>query len=332
MSKLVKVAEAAIQAVDKKDRQLFNKIQVALNAFMLEPVRAVRKKIQAVGVSTDFAQLTKDAYNVTIQEDNFDLGWERVFRMVTLGRGQDSWEIYDVDNSLTFHKVEEGQRIQVDELSGSKITAYVDYYGGALGWTDKMIRFRKVPAMVDMAMIFRNNFWTNKANNHYALVAAAAAVAGNQTAYQGVNADGQLRRDIQTLNRGAFALSNRNKDKGYGDTANVRLVLYANPLDKARINAAIRATTNQTLGAGNGTVGQQVDWNIEVIYTFNTAITAQHPVMVLPYNKIQRADAMQPTTFTQPKDPLTLNELQAVWAIYGAIVGDTDQVQRIDLI
>lgn len=318
------------QALEKGDRKTADKVQVALNAFMLKPKKLITKQIQAVGVSTDFARLTKDAYNVTIEEDNFDLGYQRAFRDVTVGKGQDSWEIYTVTDGLTFRKIPEGGRIRVEGLTGEKITAYVDKYGGALGWTDEMIRFRKIAAMVDMAMIFRNNFWLNKANNHYALLAAATLV-NPVLAWQGVAADGQLRRDIQTINEAAFQLSNANKDKGYGDTANVRMILYANPRDKARINAAFRATTNQTLGAGNSTVGTELEWNIDVIYTFNASIVARQPVLVLPRNKIQKADVMQPTTFTQPKDPLTLNELQAVWAYYGAVIADTDQVKKLTL-
>ena len=82
--------DSVAKAVETKDIKLFNQIQVALSAFLMQPKMAIKKKIQAVGVSTDFAQLTKDAYNVTVQEDNFDLGWERVFRTVTLGKNQDS--------------------------------------------------------------------------------------------------------------------------------------------------------------------------------------------------------------------------------------------------
>ena len=164
----------------KHDGVAKSKALVAFQAFMQKPKKQVTK-IQASGVSTDFAILTKDAFNVTLATDNFDMGWERAFRQVTLGRGQDSWEIYDVANGITFSKVEEGQRIALDKLSGTKTTGYVDYYGGALGWTDKMIRFRRIPAMVDKALAFRNKFWTNKADNHYTLIAAAAA--GNVTAY-----------------------------------------------------------------------------------------------------------------------------------------------------
>ena len=182
--------------------------------------------------------------------------------------------------------------------------------------------------MVDKALAFRNKFWTNKADNHYTLIAAAAA--GNVTAYQGVAGDGQARRDILTINLAAFTLGNRLKDKGYGDMATAPLILYANPYDEQRIEAAFRTITNALVGTNN--IGQQVTKRpIRRIYTYNSNIVSGSPIMCLPGQKSQKADAMQPTTYTQPKDPLTLNELQAVWAIYGAVCADTDQFQTITL-
>jgi hypothetical protein len=194
--------------------------------------------------------------------------------------------------------------------------AKVEYYGGALGWTDKMIRFRKLARMADAARIFRNEYFVTKANVHYALLAAAGAIPANITPYRGVAANGQLQRDIQTINRAAYNLGNRNKDKGYGDTANTQFVMYANPLLKDRINAAFAATTSALAAAGQ--TGDTIGYNIRVVYTFNSYV-ATRPIMVLPGRKIQRADA------------LTLNITQAVWAIYGAIVADTDQVEGITL-
>lgn len=310
------------------------KVKGALQAFLTAPKSAVRKqvqalraKMQATGVSTDLIQTLADQFTVTVQEDNFDLGYESAFREVPLGQGQDFWEIYDVGNSLTFQKVEEGQRIEAAGITGTKATAYVDYYGGAIGWTDKMIRFRKVAAMVDMAMIFRNKFWANKADNFYALLAAAATT--NTLAYQGVTADGQLQRDIQTINEGCFQIANRCKDKGYGDTANARFILYYNLKDRARIRAALAATTQALATAG--ATGDIVDYNIEPRSTLNSNVLAGYPVIVLPGQKIQRAEALAPTTYTAPQDVLTLNQVQAVWAIYGGIVADTDQAEKITL-
>jgi hypothetical protein len=324
------------KAVNTGDRNIGNQISVALNAFMMKPKLEVMKniqafkKIQAVASSTDFAKLVSDAFNVTIGAQAFDLGYEQAFKSVPLGTREDTWDIYDVQNALAFHLIPEGNSIHLDELSGSVVTAHVDYYGGGLGWTDKMIRYRKVAAMVDMAMIFRNRFWSNKAANHYLLVAAAAALAGNTTAWQAGGTN--LLRDIATLNLAAFTLTNRLRNKGYDpqNMAAANLLLYANPLDKTRIAAALTATRNTVIGAT--TLNQQVDWSITPIYTYDASIVHDHPVLVLPGNKMQRADDMQPTTFTKPQDPLTLNLLQTVWAIYGAIIADTEQVMTVDLV
>lgn len=325
------VREIAIENQPDKNRIKEHNVKKALQAFLYKPKTLFKKKIQAVGVSTDFPIITKESFNVTIESDNFDMKWEMAFRNVPLGKNQDSWEIYNVANSLTFFKVEEGQRIEVAGISGSKATGVVDYYGGALGWTDKMVRFRKVPAMIQMAETFRNKFWTNKANNHYALLAAAAALS--ITGWQGAVGSGRTRRDILTINRAAFDLTNRLKDKGYGDMANAPLIMFANPFDEDRIEAAFRALTSSMVSVlGQNEVAEQITARrITRVYTYNSNIVAGSPILVLPGQKIQKADALAPTVYNQEQDIQTLNRVQAVWAIYGAIVADTEQTQQLTL-
>lgn len=319
------------EAYKEKDEVKATKCIVAMNAFLQKPKTLLKKRIQAqhtgITVSSDFPIVTKDSFNVTIESQNFDLGYEKVFREVPLGENQDSWEIYNAANSLVFLKIEEGQRLDVAGYTGTKVTAYVDYYGGAIGWTDKMIRYRKVGAMLDLAETFRNKFWVNKADNFYALLAAAAAL--NVTPYAGVAADGQLQRDVQTINNAAYNLTNRNRNKGYGDTANARLVMYFNPRDKSRMFAAMAVTTAQLAAAGR--TGDTVNYNIELVPSFNRFLTIGSPIMVLPANKIQRAEGMPPTTYGPEMDILSLNRVQSVWAIYGGCIADTDQCEQLSL-
>ena len=237
----------------------------------------------------------------------------------------------DVQNGLSFRKIPEGGRIQVEGISGSLATVGTDYYGGAIGFTDKMIRFRKVAAMVQLATIFRNRFWENKADNYYLLLATAGALAANQIAQQGVAADGTARRNALTINLAAFTLGDRNKNKGYGNTAQTKLLIYANPRDEEAIDAAFTLTPQALVTAReNGTA--ITSRQIQRVYTFNQYITAGSPLMVLPGQKIQKADAMMPTTFTAPIDPLTLNRVQAVWAINGGAVGDTEQIVQFPIL
>ena len=153
-----KFFEMLFNGIENKNGEDLGKCCIALQAFLNRPKTKLKKQIQAIGISTstDFPMVTKDSFNVTIESQNFDMGWERAFREIPLGQNQDAWEIYNAANSLTFTKVQEGQRIDVAGYTGSKVTAYVDHYGGAIGWTDKMIRYRKVAAMLDLAETFRN--------------------------------------------------------------------------------------------------------------------------------------------------------------------------------
>lgn len=309
------------------------KVRTALQAYLNEPVLRMKQKIQAEAVSTDFPVTIADSFNVTVQDSTFDMGWEQAFKLVPLGKNQDFWEIVTVSNALTFRVVEEGQRIEVAELTGERQLAYVDYYGGALGWTDKMIRYRKVAAMLNMMEIFRNNFWFTKAQAHYAILAAAAAA--NLTAWQGAAGLGQLRRDILTFNVAIAALANRNLNKGFGDIASAPILCYANPADEPRIEAVFAIKTNSmgNVITANSSANEITRTRpVKRIYTYDNNIVAGTPIIVLPGRQIQRADDMPPTTFRAPgKDPLTLSYWEAVWAIFGAVVGDTDQCGSLTL-
>lgn len=307
------------------------KVKSALQAFLYEPKieqKRIKSGIQGVTVSTDLAEITKKAFNITLAEDNFDLGYEDAFQMIQLGEYELSWEVFDVANSLTFVQVAEGQRIQIAGITGTKATAYAEYYGGALGVTDRTIRTRKLYAMVDAARVFRNKFWISKADVHYALMATAAA--NNITLYN-ATATGELRRDIATINTAIYNLTNRCKDKGYGDTAQVPLSMYIHQSDYARIESAFAVTTpdmSQTVVEAR----QLRKTNpITRHYTFNQFILPGHPIMCIRGNKNQRADALAPTTYQGALDPLTLNRYTAVWAIYGAFIGDTDQWEQFNL-
>jgi len=322
----------------KQTPEDLQQVRAALQAFVALPVKekkkiqAMKQKIQGFAVSSDFENLVTSAFNVTIAEDNFDMGWEAAFQDVPRDADKNFWEIGDIENGVTFRKVPEGDRIQVDKISGTQQLVYVDYYGGALGFTDMAIRFRKLAQMYMAARAFRNKFYANKADNHYALLAAAAAL--NVLPWQGGGGLGQIQRDILTINEGAFLMGDANKDKGYGDMANTPLILYANPGDRARIEAAFVVTTNflATAAIAAGDPAQAITAQpIRRIYTYNSQIVRGFPILVLPGNKIQKNEAMAPTTYTAQDDVLTLNRTQSVWSIYGATVADTDQVGTLTL-
>jgi len=295
-------------------------------------IQAMTAKIQAgeTGIikTSDIPIILADQFNVTIAKKIYDLNYELSFQEVPVADGQNFWELDTVTPSLTFKKIAEGGRVEMQGWNAGQVFAFVDYYGGALGWTDAMLRFRQLAKMVDNANFFTWSFWKNKADIHYALLDAAGLA--NITAYVDPTGVGAcLANDILTINATVFDIANKCRNKGYGDTANAQYVLYANPADKPRITAALNAQSNymQMLGW----FGTEIGYNIQPIWTFNEHITAGYPLIVLPGHKLQRADVMQPTTYMAQKDPFTLNEAASCWAIYGSIVGDSDQVGMVTL-
>lgn len=311
------------------EKEKLAKVKVAINAFMLDDITR-KKYIQAssssgVGTSTDFERVERDTMELFIEKDYFDMAWAESFKTVTVAQGQDSWEIYNVENGLSFRKVAEGDRIDVVGLKGTKSTVYVDKYGGAIGWTDEMIRWRKVPAIIDMMEIFRNQYFVNKASNHYALIAAGS---GQTISYQGAGTDTQVRRDVLTINEAAYQIGNTLKDKGYSGN---QYILYLNESMRSRMTTAIKSSGKEMIIAGattNGTILDTINYNVAVRFTFDSHITGTTGYMVFPGNKIQRADVLPPTSYTD-MDILTLQHIQAVWAYYGAAIGDTDQIAEV---
>lgn len=325
------------KAVEYKNVDNINHCKEALQAFVAEPKRLIKQKIKAmnekvqglgIGVSTDFPFITTDSFNITIQEQTYDMGWEQVFKQVTLDKGKFYWEIYDVANSLVFYKVEEGQKIEAAGLTGSKLYGEVEYYGGAIGWTDKMIQAREVPAMIDLANVFRNKFWAMKANTHYAMIATASALT--VIPWAGVAADGRAYRDLLTIGAGQSALALANLNKGYGDMANAPMIMICHGNDEQRIEAAFKVRTEYIVGARENAI-EPPRRRITRIYTYDTNVLPGFPLLILPGLKAQKADAMAPTTYGPELDILSLNRIQSVWAIFGATIADSDQFLTLTL-
>jgi hypothetical protein len=315
------------------DEKASAKCKVGLQAFMHEPltqkakIQALSEKIrtQAFTVSTDLPLLTGESFSLVNAEQNFDLGYEQAFQPIPRVQGKRYWSYITTQNGLTFIKVPEGGKIAVVGLSGDKVFFQTDKYGGAIGWTYEAIEGREIMQLVNLANIFRNRYYENKANIHYTLLQAAAATNA-VTAYD-AGADGQLRRDIRTINAAILTLTTRLLNKGYGDMANAGVIIYANRALEGRINAAMRASTDNM---SNVTAGAEMITSrpIKIVYTYNTAIAANRPIVLLPGWGFQRMDYMMPTAFTDKQDILSLNIAQAVWGDYGAGVADTDQAQN----
>lgn len=304
--------------------QLTHALHKSIQAFIYSATKEVEgRKIQAFSGSDDLPALTKDVFNTTMQVNNYDMLWQDAFRGVQLQQGQLSWEIATVDSGLAFKQIPEGGKIEYKGIGGEKVVVDVLKYGAGLGITWETMEGRKLYKFVETMEDARAKLFNLWANVHYGLLAAAGL--NNQVAWQLTTSESTLERDIATLTKGADDCGSANKDKGYGDTANARFLLYTSPKLRTRVNQALRVTSADM---ARGNEGQIVDANIDPRYTYNSSIPANKGLLVLPGNKIQNAAYMQERQLSREEQE-SLNKLVAVWTAFGATVADTDQVYEL---
>lgn len=300
-------------------------VTVALQAFVHQVASGSQDQaIQAFSGSSDLPELTKDVFNVTLAQPNFDLGWARAFKGVKLRKGELDWEIATMSDPAEFELTPEGAKCRMGSVSGGKVTAGIQKYSKGLGLTWELMEGRKLSQFIEKLEGTRAKLYGLWSLIHYGLLATAAA--NNQVSWQGTATDTNLVRDIATLNKGAFDLAEANKDKGYGDMASPQLLLYISPKYRGRVNAALKASLEAlTAGANNAS---PVDWTITPVYTFNSQIPANKAVLVLPGNKIQNAVYLR--EFNQKRKSIeTLSEERSYWSAFGAIVADNDQCYEL---
>lgn len=314
----------------KKDVESAGKLFAVIQAFARYPEQKKDAEIQAFTTKGDMPELFTRLPYINIQTQNFDFGYEAAFRNATLdvvnGESKLTWEIVTGTHNIVFEEMAEGQGPVIASTTAGKVLARCTRKSGALGWTDELIRDRALNILVERAMLFRSAYSIDKANRHYNTLTLAGETAGQDTNWQtttetvGVTLD----RDRKTLNLAAFTLANRLKDKGYGDMSSPQMLLYVNPTMRERTQLAL-ATANTGV-----IIPTQVVWNITPVYTFNTKMpsTNTYGLLVLPGNKLQKADAMLPTTFMKT-DVATMTYEEYVHAYYGAIAADVEQVQLV---
>lgn len=299
--------------------------------FQAVGVKEGDKIIQAFTGSSELPILTKDVFNVTQAVPVFDTFWQLAFKGIQLKKGQLSWDLADVAVGLVFDLIPEGGKAKFYGISGSKVPVTIDKYGAGIGITWEMIEGRKLYQFIDLMTQVRarlNNLW---ADIHYTLLATASL--DELITWQGVGTDATLIRDIATINAGYEKIGEVTKDKGYGDTANMEMLLYLSPKLKARVMQAMRATSPDIIrgrrdAAVGSKEGQIIEYNVTPKFTWNSNIPTNKGVMILPGHKIQNSVYLQELSLNE-KDIETLSEMRTYWTAFGAIVGDTDQAAEL---
>lgn len=312
-------------------------IRAAVEAKFYEPQKVAKKLSKeifasqtGVGVSTNFERISSQAFTIFNEGPWYDNFYERAFREVQVENGR--WDIHTVTDGITISQVPEGHRLRLKSMESGRQTVYTAKYGGGVQWTDEMIRHREIARMQDTMERMRNRYWRYKADQHYGLIAAAAPADNsnsNVTTYNAVANNTQVTRDIDTIDAAAYTLGNRNLEKDY----NMGPMLLYMPMSlRKRINRAFRISAIGDVVSNSqlaGTVLDKIEYDVIPIYTWNTQLPTDAGIMVLPGNKVQRADEVSPFMLSD-QDILSLQYVLALWSYYGAAVGDTGQFQRVN--
>ena len=280
------------------------------------------KAIQAFTGSTDLAKITTNVWNAFQEAPNFDMLWQEAFRSVPLRKGQLEWSVGTVVSGTTLQILEEGEKVKYAGISGDVIKGAVELFGSGLSMSWKTMEGRDLAGFFNAMTDFRNKRMVEYADIHYSLLATAAL--NEQITWQGTGTT--LEKDIATLNEGYNTVGENCKDLGFGDTANARMILYVSPRLRQRLNQALRVTSADMAKSGLGSA--VVDSNIDIRYTYNSAIPTNKGILVLPGQKVQNSVYMQEKSFERT-DPDNLNWLKSSFTAFGAIVGENAQTAEL---
>ena len=303
-------------------------VKSRLNAFVAQPgkVGQERAKAKFSMVSSDLPELSTNSFDVTYAGQQYDLDWMLSFKTVPVEAGKGFFEIVTIDDALTVQLVPEGGKLALEGLSGSVLRVNINKYGQGIQWTDEMIRYRRLGAMLEMTESQIEAHWADKADRHYSALTAAGTL---ETTYQTTTGNTQTDNDIDTISAGYTASLIANKNNFRGLQANSEMLLYLPVTMKTRVNRAIKKLINEVQGSES-----ILPWNIRPIYSLNDNLPAAETgevargLLVLPGRKIQTATEMDKTIFND-EDILSLSKFQVAWEYYGSGIGETDQIRTV---
>lgn len=309
-------------------RKFYGAIQHFLNAPNDPKVKAAIQQFTSKGDFPAEVNAILEKFNL---QANFDNGYEQIFDIRDFTQTKESgFDLADVTNGITFRKVPFGDKIELQKVTGSKVSVSFDRFGGGLGWDRTWFDDSKWWLIEDTTIAFRNKWTAFKAQTHYDLIAAMssgineawAAVTGSIAT---TDANYVAIRDMNTINAAALTILKAIKGKGYGANVASQLVVLA-PVDlRPRISRALGLLNASIAGAEQG-----VQYRITPVYTLMLSATDKYYV-AFPKAKAKGGNRQDLTILGPELDILQYTDAVAGWARFGAAIGDEDQFRRCSI-
>jgi hypothetical protein len=336
--RLKRIVGAMVKGTPDEKRMARNSIQAFVNAPMtlqnqIRTGTLTNSAIQAFTTSSDLPEVITRSFDVFSRITNYDLRWMEAFKERIFDETRNYFEIVDVTNSFAFDELPEGGQVVIRRFTGSRVQVPAVTYADGIGWTEQMVEDREWSTMISLAEQFQDAFWNKKSKVHYALLVDSSVGNTNNTTWQGSGTTPAeiLKRDTDTIQLASFRLGNSCKDLGFGDTATTPFLIYGTPQFEGRIMAALQQRTAS--GIAPSILGSR---NFKWMPTYNlrssngNLLPESICLMVLPGNKIQRGDKLQPKSYME-SDARSFSQIQTVRARYGAAVAEPLQVLQFNL-
>lgn len=278
--------------------------------------------------SEKLANFTNSSAHPTLPDANIftqinalasDTGWQSIFKEMAPRSGTDIvYDVRTVGSNIGFIVTAEGEPVRIQTTSGQVSSVYAEKYTSAFGVSDETIRLKDANSVAEAVEMTVASYFETRARKMYGLLWAGQS---GSTSYNSTGST-VLEKDILTVNAGSYTLRNRNKDKGYGEPA--ELVLLCSPAIEDRLRAALNP-----LGVGAG-VGNKVLSNIRLISSFNYAAHATNTtdaLLIIPGRKLGRIET--PLEQYTNDDWRTFVHYQSFKFYLGGAVLDGGQVLKV---
>lgn len=298
---------------------------------LYQKARAERQAaIQGFGKPGDFPASVLPVIEKFHAVPDYDNGYEAIFDIRDYsGSKRNGFEVGLVTSGLAFEQAYMNVPIQVYQMSGTKATCNFDLYGGALSWSRLLFDDEDWWTIEDNAKAFTAAAYSQRAGIFYALIEIVAAAKGCcdwVAAPSGCSdCDVNAYRDAASMNLAAQTILLAVRNKGYSVNAQNARFIVLNPLE---LRGRIRQALNVTLQRFAGSAGM-----VDHAFTQITSMMLTNRnrfFVILPKIRLKGGYRMD-LTFFNDFDILTYADTQAGWLRYGGCVGDTDQIECIDV-
>ncbi len=289
---------------------------------LLENVKDKNNFVRSYISENDIAKVITQTFDVESDLAMFDANSILAFKQVNFDEGQDSVEVVDVRNGVTFKQIREGEKVDLTKISAESTYIKAVYLGGGVEIPFRLFENRKFSQIVDLLTELRNAAYRDKYNYLYKLL-VAGGTANTTINWQGTGTDPIAKRDILTLNLIASTLG---QDNRYKSNAMSEILIYCHPNLEPRLRAAINYTT---YSAGNIDVAItsrpiRIIPTYELVDANNNSLPVTRVAAVLPQRRVVYAEKIPLQNFTQ-QDIISFSQVFTARIGMAAAVADVKQ-------